>query len=198
MKELLYTPARLEWLKINAVTLTPKELHENFNKTFNTNATFRGIKVVCLRRNISILNKQWIKPLGSETITSNNNHHDEIRIKVCKNKNCKIAWRLKQNILWEQFHNQKLPDKWLVVFLNNNKTDFSKENLYTISRYVHTIMAGQNWYNKAPEITYTCILLCKLQQALKNNNLIEKTAQFSNIFAKILCEHKLDDIKNME
>jgi hypothetical protein len=75
-------------------------------------------------------------------------------------------WKTKQAVVWEQIYGEK---PWgIVVFLNANRQDFRKENLYCTSRKVHAIMCSNNWYSENPEITLAALKWCELFYAIKN------------------------------
>lgn len=57
----------------------------------------------------------------------------------------------KQRLIWEQHHGKKVPKGHVIVFLNSDKTDFSIENLYCISRKISTIMVTNGWFTDSRE-----------------------------------------------
>ncbi len=91
--------------------------------------------------------------IGAERMTK-----DGILIKVAQPN----VWRRKSRVMYEKYHNCKLKNDDYVVFLNGNRNDFSKENLYKSTNrekcYVH------NWgtFSKNPELTKTGILSARL------------------------------------
>jgi len=158
-----YTSEQILWLTENYHRFSYRELYENFNKTFETDKTFRGIRAACKRRDLKPKYQIYGNlPLDTERTMNNNRARDETRIKkAVRNQGGKFEWRLKQNVLWEEYHSRELPEKWLVVFLNGDRTDFSKENLYAVSRRVHTMMAGGGWYSEDPAETLARIQSCE-------------------------------------
>jgi hypothetical protein len=91
--------------------------------------------------------------IGAERMTK-----DGILIKVAQPN----VWRRKSRVMYEKYHNCKLKNDDYIVFLNGNRNDFSKENLYKSTNrekcYVH------NWgtFSKNPELTKTGILSARL------------------------------------
>jgi hypothetical protein len=185
-----YTRSQIDWLEENAPNMYCSELKEKFNAHFGTNRTLGSIRMQCNRKGFA-LKPRCNLPAGTEIAYSNNGQHDEIRVKVCRHAKQKTAWQLKQEVVWEQHNQAKLPGEWLVVFLNGDKTDFSKENLYAVSRRVHAIMAASRWYSKCPELTFVCIKIAELQDSLKLKGLIGENEQYGNLETQILCENKL-------
>lgn len=91
--------------------------------------------------------------IGAERMTK-----DGILIKVAQPN----VWRRKSRVMYEKYHNCKLKNDDYIVFLNGNRNDFSKENLYKSTNrekcYVH------NWgtFSKNPELTKTGLLSARL------------------------------------
>lgn len=75
-------------------------------------------------------------------------------------------WKAKHQVEWEKA-NGRLPDGCMVIFLNRDKTDFSPENLYCVSRKVHAVMCSNGWYSEHPELTLAAIKWCELHYAIK-------------------------------
>ena len=46
------------------------------------------------------------------------------------------SWKLKQNVVWEQEHGQKLPPQHIVVFLDGNRLNYDPDNLYAVPLYI--------------------------------------------------------------
>jgi len=76
-------------------------------------------------------------------------------------------WIPKQRLVYEQFHNVRLGPEFLVIFLNGNKLDFSKENLYAMPRRYVPFMTKNNWWSNDPQLTLTAIRWCELFYAIK-------------------------------
>ena len=66
------------------------------------------------------------KPVGSERI--NVDGYTEIKVEEPN------VYKLKQRVLYEQYHNVKLTSNQIIIFLNGDKSDFSKENLCLVDR----------------------------------------------------------------
>ena len=76
------------------------------------------------------------------------------------------GWKAKHQVVWEDA-NGELPKGGLIVFLNNDKTDFSIENLYCGDRKIHAVMCRNGWYTESREHTLTAIKWCELFYAIK-------------------------------
>lgn len=82
-------------------------------------------------------------------------------------------WKTKQQVMWKKYYGEKA--NGIVVFLNADRSDFSKENLYCLNRKTHLTMCNNKWYTTDKELTLTAIRWCELQGTIKG---IEKEAKF--------------------
>lgn len=106
-----------------------------------------------------------IKPLGSEVLTYNG----FIKIKVGDPN----VWRYKHHLLYEKYNGIKLKKYDCVIFLDGNKNNFSKDNLFKISRSEQLI------FNKLKKSNIKSILDTQLQIA-KLRALILKKSKYTN------------------
>ena len=148
----------LEFLQQNASKYYIKDLQEEVNKIFNTNVTISVIKHLCYDNEIKWKNKNninhiGIKPIGNERILNG-----DIVVKVSAGK-----FVSKRRVLYEKYHNVKLTSDDVILFLNNNNTDYSKENLIRISKREMGPLAriGVNYNDK--EINRLAINVAKLK-----------------------------------
>ena len=92
-------------------------------------------------------------PIGSEYRRSDG----MILVKISKNK-----WQYKNRLMYEKYHNCKLTNDDFIVFLNQNRNDFSKENLKRITRRESSILTNQKMFSKHKDLTNLGILTAKL------------------------------------
>lgn len=78
----------------------------------------------------------------------------------------KENWIPKQRYVYEQHHGS-IPEGYIVVFLDNDKKNFSPENLYAIPRRINAMMNQNKWFTSKRENTLTAIKLCELMCAIK-------------------------------
>lgn len=90
-------------------------------------------------------------PVGSELI-----NRGVVHIKIARNK-----WVPKHRYLWEQA-NGPLPKGSIIIFANNDKRDFSPENLICITRRELAYMNKQKYNTDLPETKEAAILLSKI------------------------------------
>lgn len=98
-------------------------------------------------------------PIGTEYVKDDG----MILIKVSKNK-----WMYKQRYLYEQYHNVKLRNDQYVIFLNQDRTDFSKDNLKAISRHESAIMSNLGLFSTDRQVTETGNTVAKMIVKLKD------------------------------
>lgn len=170
-----YTIEQDNWLiQNNSKYRNYETLAEDFNKKFNTNKSSRGIQSHCAKFLELKSNRQGYKKnhntwnklnIGDEYINSSNRYiYVKIQNTGIKNKD----FISKQAYLWQQYNATILPKGYIVIFLNQDKTDFSKDNLYAITRQINAIMCRNNWFTSSKEHTLTAIKWCELFYALQD------------------------------
>ena len=92
-------------------------------------------------------------PLGTEKTTNEGTF-----IKVAQPD----VWRRKARVMYEKYHNCKLTDDDYILFLNQDRNDFSKENLYKSSNREQCYLHNWGTFSKNPELTKTGILSARL------------------------------------
>lgn len=80
-------------------------------------------------------------------------------------------WRLKHRLMYEKYHNCKLRDDECIIFLNQNRNDFSKENLKKITFEEFMYLHNCGTFSKNPELTKAGILSAQLR--IKANDKLE-------------------------
>jgi len=159
----LYTEEMLNYIRSLVDTHTTKEITDMFNKKFKTNRSFRSM--CSARSRYGIKNKK--RPgkrgfgIGHETLDSGG----YVRVKVSDNP---VKWRHKHMLLWEK-HNRPLKDDEEVIFLDQDKTNITIDNLRMVNNRVGGILKTNNLSSTNPQETETGILLAELM--LKTNDI---------------------------
>ena len=91
--------------------------------------------------------------IGAERMTK-----DGIVIKVANPD----IWRRKSRVMYEKYHNCKLTDNDYILFLNGDRNDFSKENLYKSTNQEKCYLHNWGTSSKNKELTKTGILSARL------------------------------------
>lgn len=92
-------------------------------------------------------------PVGTEKVVE-----DGVFIKVAQPD----KWRRKTRVMYEKYHNCKLKDDEYIVFLNQDRNDFSKDNLIKSSRKEIAYLHNNKTFSKNPKLTELGILSAKL------------------------------------
>jgi len=93
------------------------------------------------------------RPVGSERITVDG--YVEVKISdkpTSTNRERQRRWRMKHVVIWER-ENGPLPKGHCIIFLDKNKMNFALDNLFLVSRQVHSVMCHMNWYTDDKKTT---------------------------------------------
>lgn len=156
----------------NAYGISTDELTEMFNQKFNKNLQVKQIRnykekhKITNGRNTKFKKGQkqiytYSRPLGSERVKYFNKTK-ETYIKVAHPK----VWELKQNYMYKKYYGE-MPENSVVIFLNGNRDDFSKENLECITLNEQYMMACSGLYFNDIDLTKTGIDIAKLMIKMK-------------------------------
>ena len=162
--------------------MTLSEMADAFNAEFGTNTTQTTMQRACKRYGL-FSDRRWLAmeagkrnpftkrcPIGSEMVSAGK-VYVKVADDVYKTETCRHNedgnWREKKRVVYEDSYGS-IPDGWYVVHLNNDKRDFTKENLYAIPPKVNMMMAANRWFSEVAEVTLTAIRYCELFYALKD------------------------------
>lgn len=188
-----YLEEEEEWLRENFFEYeTIEELWSIFNKIFGRNRSLPSFFLYCERMGLKKYNPptqeeiQWI--IDNIEVYGYNN----LPIKFSEKFNRDISIVLKKikdltyivtqdrritvgrtsrkekplaEAVWENHYGKEVPEDCVMVFLNNNKTDFSISNLYPMKKKYLPYMGRNHWYSDNPEFTLTAIKWCELMYA---------------------------------
>ena len=184
IKKHYYTAEEDEWLRQHISSCeTYNHLTEMFNEHFKENVKSQSISDRCIKMLHIYMGRnkgQFTKGHGNCPCPKNHKLGAEIErggyIFVKYNnvrhtgkisyQNMKENWVPKQRYVYEQYHGS-IPKGYIVVFLDNDKNNFSPENLYAIPRKINAIMNQNKWFTSNRENTLTAIKWCELFYALK-------------------------------
>ena len=162
-----YTDEHIEYLRKISDGRLNKEITEMFNKKFNDDRTDLAIRSIRSRHgimnNICTTWKKGIKPINYREVGAEKKLPDGYTV-------IKVAdpdiWRLKQRHIWEK-HYGKLKNDEVVLFLDNDKTNFEIENLYKITRFELLKMNHSKYHTEIPELTKAGIATVKIKNRLE-------------------------------
>ncbi|OCY53704.1 HNH endonuclease signature motif containing protein [Acinetobacter pittii] len=184
-KPILYTAEQLDYVKSNC-TLERKELTKRFNEKFNTNISIDNISGLCKRnkwktgrtgcfekgsvppnkgtKGLTGANRTsfkkgqspWNKePIGYERIDKKDGY---IHIKIAEPN----IFALKHRHIWEK-HFGPVPDKHVIAFKNQDKSDCRIENLILMKKS-EMLRYSQSFHKLANPITNeTCLIMAKVK-----------------------------------
>ncbi|MDA3542521.1 HNH endonuclease [Acinetobacter sp. AOR18_HL] len=184
-KPIRYTAEQLDYVKSNC-TLERKELTKRFNEKFNTNISIDNISGLCKRnkwktgrtgcfekgsvppnkgtKGLTGANRTsfkkgqypWNKePIGYERIDKKDGY---IHIKIAEPN----IFALKHRHIWEK-HFGPVPDKHVIAFKNQDKSDCRIENLILMKKS-EMVRYSQSFHKLANPITNeTCLIMAKVK-----------------------------------
>lgn len=173
--KVVYTKEMFEFMQSGKYE-TRQELCDAFNKKFNLNLTLgklrdlntkRGLNIGMPTRNMDNLRKGWVKIRGYATkeIGEEVERGEDVPyIKLGHNN-----YIAKHRYLYEKYHNVTLDFDDLIIFLDDDKTNFNKENLYKVSRAVAGIMVGNDLNGMKTTDKATAIKFCEWKQIIIDN-----------------------------
>lgn len=176
-KDMGHTDTQNKWLIDNYENFrTVKELCDAYNKKFHKNLDYTTIQSHCskalgLKKDVNdkfVPNKKY--KVGDEKFEGG---YYRVKVKEYErtgkfdNKKQKQCWKLKQRVIWERYYNKEVPKDCQIVFLNNNRDDFSIENLYCIKKKYLPYMERNHWFSENSEVTLAAIKWCELMYATR-------------------------------
>ena len=168
-KHKVWKKEHIQWLKDNKDNY--KDLHtilQDFNAKFGLNYTREQLKTA--RKNYKLKLNQVktnnvecgagnFKPIGSETKNSSNG----IVIKADEGR-----WISKSKYMYEKLNHCRLKKDDVVLHLNGDKNDYSKDNLYATTKAVLIFIESRHWHFTNKEDTLARIKYVELYKELKN------------------------------
>lgn len=157
-----YTKEFEDFVKENISKYTKEDFISLLEKRYKIKMTKTTLRCYIKRHNIKgryIDYKEYMvrstakHKIGAERMTK-----DGIIVKVAQPN----VWRRKSRVMYEKYHNCKLTDDDYILFLNGNRNDFSKENLFKSTNQEKCYLHNWGTSSKNKEITKTGILSARL------------------------------------
>lgn len=143
------------FIKLNYRLMSDREMSCAINKLFHLATTDITIKGMRAKYKI-------IKGTKTRCVTSENKTgKGYVRVKNPAGK-----WVSKLTFLWEQAHG-KIPEGYIVIFLDCNKNNFSLDNLGIITRDEQIRLTKYKLRFSDPDLTRTGIAILKLNKKIK-------------------------------
>ena len=185
-RERIWTKEKLDFLIESKNIYDDREdILNAFNKRFGTNISLTKLKSINTKFNLGlpVAKKKIEESIRKSFISSRGFYEKDIGDEILsgtatyiKKTNHRKAnygnYVLKQKYLYEKYHNVKLSKNDCVIFLNGNRKDFSKENLYRLTKGVSCLMSTNGFYKSKNEKLLVRIKVCEWKE--KINELKEK------------------------
>lgn len=114
-----------------------------------------------LKENPNYFKPNNSKPIGTEVVKKDNN---TIYVKLANND-----WKAKHILIYEQ-HYGKVPDGYIVIFLDQNKRNFDINNLYLISRAELMLLNSNSLLTDDAKLNQIGINIIKLHNKIKERS----------------------------
>lgn len=146
----LFTKDIEAFINDNVIGMSNQGLTRLVNQKFDTNYTVGQINQYKKRQKLSsgLTGTFEERPVGSLNMKSN----------VLKAEDGK--WKSVRRAVWEQ-HYGKIPNGYVVIFLDGDSTNIKIGNLEIVPRGVATILYRKGLIYKDPELTRTGILIAR-------------------------------------
>lgn len=168
MKNRKYSIEMYRYLQQNASAYTTKELVIILKDKFNVDMTPKRLAQYCHDMNIKYKYEKPNKahsniPTENGTIV-NKTDGNYLKIKTGNHK-----WEYLQRKVYEKYYNVKLKDDEYVIFLNQNRRDFRKENLkaITIKQSGDLCNYGDNLFSTNSKVTKLALINSQLKSKIK-------------------------------
>ena len=125
-----------------------QKCHEPWNKGTKG---LTGPNKTSFQKGLKVWNE---KEIGSERVGVDG----YIEVKTAKYS----RWQLKQRVMYEKYHNVKLTSDDMIIFADQNKLNFEKDNLILISKRKSLTMATNKLFFKDKELTKTGVNIAEL------------------------------------
>lgn len=151
-----WTKDKLEWLESQSFN-DKRDLLKAFNEKYDANIKIDQLSHIAYLYKINIPDKQRIyKPQGSIMYSKHNIPQVKIKDRV---------YMPMHRYLYERYHDVTLNDNDMIVFLDGNKNNFDKKNLYKITKRINGIMKSNNLHNVKTD-KRTVIKFCEWKEKI--------------------------------
>lgn len=151
-----WTKDKLEWLESQSFN-DKRDLLKAFNEKYDANVKIDQLSHIAYLYNLDIPDKQRIyKPQGSIMYSKHNIPQVKIKDRV---------YMSMHRYLYEKYHDVKLNDNDMIIFLDGNKNNFDKKNLYKITKRINGIMKSNNLHNVKTD-KRTVIKFCEWKEKI--------------------------------
>ena len=159
-----YSDEEYQFLLDNAKNHTIKELVKMIKGLFNKDIENKKLAQYCIKMGIKY-KYEHPKKSHSNIATKKGTIVNKTDGNMLKIKTDNHKWEYLQRKKYEEYHNVKLKDDEYVIFLDQDKRNFSKENLKLVTRQESAMISKTA--SQLPEVTELAILNAQLRNKLK-------------------------------
>lgn len=171
-KNTRYSKEYINWLIKNAPDYTIEELVDKSIYFGYTKMNKKKLRDLFLR-NTNVKwknyhsekansNERNSKPIGTESTRSDG----MTKIKIGNKK-----WIYKQRYVYEKYYG-KLPDNYMVVFLDGDRTNYDIDNLMAVKKSEYNYVKNKELLSKNKELNKTALLTARLNYKAKEKQVI--------------------------
>lgn len=173
----IFTDEQVEFIRENIRDMSTRDCANAFSEFFNEPLGQTELRRVMTRNGIQASRKRNdFSPIGTERYSD---YYQCIMVKVgeyrCQKGECRternykrnLNWKLKQNLIWEQTNGKELPWRWVVVFLDGDRMNYSPENLYAVPLNVAGTIERMRMHSENADIYKTALIWGELYYTLK-------------------------------
>ena len=157
-----YSQEFIDFVRDNIDKYTKESFITLLEERFNMKVSKNALKCLLRRHNIKgrylDYQKQMVRstakhPIGAERMTK-----DGPIVKVAQPN----VWKRKARVMYEKYHNCELNEDDYILFLNQDRNDFSKENLIKSNKKEMAYLHNYETFSTNPELTKLGLLSAKV------------------------------------
>lgn len=165
-----YDKSIVDFIENNRMKYTTEQIVLKIKEKYNKDITTKAIRKYYYRHNLEFkrhYNRKdkcvFAKKIGEESAPDKNGL---IRIKINDKQ-----WQYKQRYLYEKYHNVKLPENYLVIFIDGDKSNFKKNNLLALPKdIIKTYYCLTKGEFKEKDLVKTGLLIAELKNKIGGYN----------------------------
>lgn len=174
MKKNKYTKEFEEFVRNNISKYKKEDFIKLLENKYKMEISKNQLKCYLKRHNIegryidfkkNMIRSTQKHPIGAERMTK-----DGILIKVAQPN----VWRRKSRVMYEKYHNCILNKNDYILFLNGDRNDFSKDNLFKSTNQEKCYLHNCKTFSSNRELTKLGLLSAKLMIKAKNCRLLNE------------------------
>ncbi len=163
---LKYNNEMYEFLCKKASSHTIKQLAKMVSENINIDIESKKLAQYCIKMGIKY---KYESPKRSHSNKCTDNGTIVVKTdgNYIKVKTDKHKWDYLHRVIYQKYHNVKLPNDVYVIFLDQNRRNFDIKNLKAISRRSSAIMSRYGLFSTEPKVTKLGHLCSKVKIKIK-------------------------------